>query len=183
MSVFLVRHCSALGQEPEAQLSEAGVQQSHNLADFLARQGVTRIISSPFQRAVDSARPLAALLGVKIEVDERLAERQLGHVEDGDWRTALRRSFDDPQHCLPNGESSREAQDRGRQVVDDVLAAATLPTALFSHGNLLSLIANSFDADLGFEFWEALSNPDVFHLRHSVGSVEIERIWGRDGSN
>lgn len=83
MSVYLVRHCSAEGQDPEAALTRAGKEQSLQLSAYLERQGLTRVISSPFRRAVDSARPLAETLGLEIEVDPRLAERQLGLVENG----------------------------------------------------------------------------------------------------
>ena len=97
MSIYLIRHCSAQGQEPEAALTEAGNEQALRLSAFLERRRVTRIVSSPFRRAVDSARPLGETLGLEVEIDPRLAERQLGLVENGDWRAALRESFD---HCL-----------------------------------------------------------------------------------
>jgi 2,3-bisphosphoglycerate-dependent phosphoglycerate mutase len=182
MTIFLVRHCAATGQEPEAMLSEAGEAQALELATFLEQLGVTRIVSSPYKRAVDSARPLAERLYLTIETDPRLAERSLGHVEDGDWVAALRRSFEDPHLCLPNGESSRAAQTRGRAVLDEVTAVTRQPIAIFSHGNLLSLIAHSFDATLGFDFWRSLSNPDVVAIQARPGQVTVERIW-RDKSS
>jgi 2,3-bisphosphoglycerate-dependent phosphoglycerate mutase len=48
MKLFLIRHCSALGQEPEAPLSSEGEQQAQELARFLAEYGITRIVSSPY---------------------------------------------------------------------------------------------------------------------------------------
>lgn len=175
--LLLIRHCAALGQEPEAALSVAGEAQALELANFLAKRGVVRIISSPYQRALDSARPLAHQLGLAIEVDARLAERRLGDVEDGDWIAALRRSFEDLHLCLPGGESSTAAQLRGRAVIDEAFAASNATVAIFSHGNLLSLIASSFDTNLGFDFWASFSNPDVILLRNRAESCELERIW------
>ena len=134
-------------------------------------------MSSPFKRAVDSARPLSEKLGLTIEIDERLAERQLGVVENGDWLSALNLSFRDPNLCLPGGESSRVAQLRGVAVIEDVLRAAQLPTALFSHGNLLTLIANSLDESLGFDFWQGLSNPDVFEITRPSTLPALSRVW------
>lgn len=177
MSVYLVRHCSAEGQEPEAALTEAGNEQSLRLSAFLAERGVTRIVSSPFRRAVDSARPLAETLGLEIEVDPRLAERQLGLVENGDWRAALRESFDNHNLCLQDGESSLFAQARGVAALHDVFQEARLPAAIFSHGNLLALIANSLDNSLGFDFWQQLSNPDVFEVRKLPESLGLSRVW------
>lgn len=175
--VFLVRHCSALGQEPDAGLTEAGLEQSLQLAQFLAQRGIERIVSSPYRRAVDSARPLASLLKVPLELDERLAERRLGEVSGGDWVAALRRSFDEMHVSLPGGESSSAAQARGRAVVQEVLAGSWASAAIFSHGNLLSLIANSFDPGLGFDHWVSLSNPDVHEVRHAAGRFLVERVW------
>jgi len=34
--IYLVRHCKAAGQEPEAPLTEEGVTQAERLADFFA---------------------------------------------------------------------------------------------------------------------------------------------------
>lgn len=183
MSVYLIRHCSAEGQDPEAALTRAGKEQSLQLSAFLERQGLTRVISSPFRRAVDSARPLAETLGLEIEIDARLAERQLGLVESGDWIEALRESFDDHNLCLPDGESSFSAQARGVAALHDVFQEARLPAAIFSHGNLLALIANSLDNSLGFEFWRQLSNPDVFEVRRLAESSALSRVWhpSKDG--
>jgi 2,3-bisphosphoglycerate-dependent phosphoglycerate mutase len=177
MSVYLVRHCSAEGQDPEAALTRAGKEQSLQLSAYLERQGLTRVISSPFRRAVDSARPLAETLGLEIEVDPRLAERQLGLVENGDWRAALRESFDDHNLCLPDGESSLSAQARGVAVLHAVFQETRLPTAIFCHGNLLALIANSLDSSLGFDFWRQLTNPDVFEVRRLPESLGLSRVW------
>ena len=110
---------------------------------------------------------------MEIEVDPRLAERQLGLVENGDWRAALRESFDDHNLCLPDGESSLSAQARGVAVLHDVFQETRLPTAIFSHGNLLALIANSLDRSLGFDFWRQLTNPDVFEVRRLPESLGL----------
>jgi len=177
MSVYLVRHCSAEGQDPEAALTAAGKEQSLQLSAFLERRGVTRIISSPYRRAVDSARPLAETLGLEIEIDLRLVERRLGVVENGDWRAALRDSFDNHNFCLPDGESSVLAQERGVAALYDVLREARLTAAIFSHGNLLALIANSLDHSNGFTFWQQLSNPDVFEIRQLPEALVLSRVW------
>ncbi len=175
--MHLIRHCSAQGQDPEAPLTETWGEQSVRLSAFLEQREGTRIISSPFRRAVDSARPLAEALGLEIEIDSRLAERQLGLVENGDWRAALRESFDDHNLCLLDGESSLSAQARGVTALHNVFQEALLPAAIFSHGNLLALIANSLDESLGFDFWSGLSNPAVLKVRRLPGSLALSRVW------
>jgi len=177
MSIYLVRHCHAMGQEPDAPLTVEGREQSLRLSSFLAQRGIVRIVSSPFKRAVDSACPLAETLGLSIEIDERLAERRLGLVDNGDWLSALESSFRDLNLCLPGGESSLAAQSRGAAVIEDVFLGTRLPAAVFSHGNILSLIAHSIDDNLGFDFWRSLSNPDVFEITRPIDQLVLSRVW------
>src|SRR5207245_4789289 len=59
-TLYLVRHCRAAGQAPEAPLTAEGLAQAERLADVLAPLAPDRILSSPFRRAVQSVEPLAA---------------------------------------------------------------------------------------------------------------------------
>ncbi len=61
-TIYLVRHCSATGQEPDAALTEAGERQALELRDFFQDVPVTRIISSDYRRAVASITPVATAL-------------------------------------------------------------------------------------------------------------------------
>jgi len=175
--LFLIRHCQATGQHPDAELTSEGKEQAQALAEFLGELGIQRIISSSFRRAVESAAPLAERLGVQIELEPLLTERELGTVPGTDWMSALESSFDNLDLCFPGGESATAAMNRGRAVVDRVLSGKSLPVAVCTHGNLLALLARSFDSSLGFEFWKNLSNPDVFALSRTGDTFRIERLW------
>lgn len=175
-SIIIIRHCSATGQEPEAVLTKEGTEQANALVDLISEYLPKRIVSSPFTRAKESIRPLAESLDIEVEIEERIKERELGTVESGDWRAALRDSFEDLTLSLPNGESSLAAMERGRAVIDDILSESLLPAIVVSHGNLISLIAKSFNEELGYEFWENLKNPDVLLLREKDGTLQIEKI-------
>lgn len=48
-NVYVVRHCKADGQEPDAKLTELGIQQAENLAKFLLDKDIDFIISSPLK--------------------------------------------------------------------------------------------------------------------------------------
>ena len=69
----------AQGSDPD--LSEEGIEQAKRLPDALARFPITRLVSSPQRRAVQTAQPVAEALGRTIEIDDRLAEydRDLEH--------------------------------------------------------------------------------------------------------
>lgn len=55
-------------------LSERGVLMAERAASALATRPIAKIFSSPLQRALESAQPLSARVGVPIETDERLNE-------------------------------------------------------------------------------------------------------------
>ncbi|MCD0447154.1 histidine phosphatase family protein [Glycomyces sp. A-F 0318] len=62
-------------------LDETGRAQAAEAAPELAVYEPTRIISSDLRRAVDTARPVADITGVEIELDKRLRERAYGPWE------------------------------------------------------------------------------------------------------
>jgi broad specificity phosphatase PhoE len=85
VQLLLIRHAlphrSEPGEGSDPDLSEAGVEQAKRLPDALARFPITRLVSSPQRRAVQTAEPVAAARGLTIDIDERLAEydRDLAH--------------------------------------------------------------------------------------------------------
>src|SRR5258707_4514130 len=78
MQLLLVRHALPLRSEPgqgsDPHLSDEGVEQAKRLPDALARFPITRLVSSPQVRSVQTAQPVSDALGLRIEIDERLAE-------------------------------------------------------------------------------------------------------------
>lgn len=177
-NVYVVRHCKADGQEPDAKLTELGIQQAENLAKFLLDKDIDFIISSPFERAYRTIAPLAEQIGIEVVLDDRLAERLLSSKNHPDWRNMLRKTYDDLDICYEGGESSNTAMSRAISVVMEVLNGENKNIVLVSHGNLISLLLKHFDDQIGFGEWESLSNPDVFHLTFSgENKPNIHRIW------
>ncbi len=79
--VHLVRHGEVenpagvlYGRIPGYHLSEAGNMMAKSAADFLAGRDVTVLRSSPLERALETAEPIGAELGLPVEVDDRLIE-------------------------------------------------------------------------------------------------------------
>lgn len=177
-NVYVVRHCKADGQEPDAKLTELGIQQAENLAEFLLEKDIDFIISSPFKRAYRTIAPLAEQIGIEVVFDDRLAERILSSKNHSDWRDMLRKTYDDLDICYEGGESSNTAMSRANSVIMDVLNGENKNIVLVSHGNLISLLLKYFDDRIGFKEWESLTNPDVFHLTFSEEKKpNIHRIW------
>ena len=181
--VYLVRHCSAAGQAPDRPLTAEGEAQAMQLAAFLAPMGITRIVSSPFLRAVESIAPLAARQGLPLETDERLAERVLSTEPLNDWEQAMRTSYLEVDRALPGGETTRDALARGVAAIEALLSHRAERTVAVSHGNLLSLLLGHYGLHrgglAGYEAWRSLSNPDVYELIDERGERRVRRIWER----
>lgn len=175
--IFLIRHCEAEGQPPEAPLTDKGFKQALELSKFLSNIEIDRIISSPYKRAIDSIQPLAKNIGVEVETDRRLTERILSTHPMSDWFEKLRITFEDSELTYDGGESSREATDRIVEVVEEIFTSNVENTLIVTHGNLMSLLLTHFNSSFGFEEWKSLSNPDVFLIKAENNQITFERIW------
>lgn len=176
--LYLIRHCeSGSPPGPASPLTERGQAQALELGRRMADLGVRRIVSSTYERAIQSVTPLAAILSIQVETDERLVERQVPFDPNLDWREHIRPTFLDLDLVLPNGESSRAAMARGALALSAVLEQGISPVAVATHGQLLTLLLMRLDKRFGFDDWRAMTNPDVFRLTVLPNRVEIDRIW------
>ena len=176
--LILVRHCAASGQWPGAPLTPEGLRQAERLNDFLADQPVDFVVSSEYQRARQSAEPLALSNGLHMQVDARLNERTLSATPVANWREILRDSFSDPELRGPGGESAGEVIARAWSAIREVWKNGPQMPVAVTHGNLMSLVLHSIDNKFGYESWESLSNPDVYLLENTRDSgLEFIRMW------
>jgi len=107
----LVRHASAghrLDWEHDDRLrplDARGRRQSADLVELLRPLGVRRILSSPYVRCVQTVEPLAAALGLEVELDERL--------EEGKGGAAAELLREDGVVCCTHGDIVEALVDRG----------------------------------------------------------------------
>jgi phosphohistidine phosphatase SixA len=80
LTSVLLRHASA-GHRTDWEhddtgrpLDARGLRQSADLIDILRPLGISRVVSSPYVRCVQTVEPLAAALGLEVEEDDRLEE-------------------------------------------------------------------------------------------------------------
>jgi probable phosphoglycerate mutase len=83
MQIVLVRHALPARMESidgvaDPVLTDLGRRQAAAAAEFLSSTPVQRIVSSPMLRARQTAAPLAAALGLPVELDDDLAEYDSG---------------------------------------------------------------------------------------------------------
>src|SRR5262245_41383271 len=89
MLVYCIRHGEScynaegrLQGQSHTPLSPLGRRQAEALAATLGTRPVTAVYSSPLARAVQTAEPLAAALGLSVETDPRLMEIDVGVFQD-----------------------------------------------------------------------------------------------------
>ena len=169
MKIYLVRH--AEGQwwkapDENRSLTEKGFEDAEKLSEILKTHPIDAIYSSPYARAYQTIVPTATKLGLKIHIADDLRERKLGeNISDKDFKTAVEKTWQDPNFAHPNGESNVTAQKRAVDLVNQLRAKHPNENiALASHGNIIALILQAFDPTIGFAFWKSLSMPDVYVL-------------------
>lgn len=150
MQVLLVRHALPLrsehGQGSDPDLSDEGVAQIARLPEALARFPISRVISSPQRRAIQTAEPVAAARELSLEIDERFAEydrdlpayipvEQIRQENPKEWERLA-------QGHLPSAVDEDAFRARILAAVDDLVASADAEdtVAVFSHGGVINLL-------------------------------------------
>jgi broad specificity phosphatase PhoE len=143
VTVHLLRHGEVYnpdrvlyGRLPGFRLSELGERQAQAAADWLAQRDIGYLVSSPLERARQTAAPLSAALGLEPAIDERLIEaanrlegRQVAggkglFTDPSNWKyfvNPLRPSWGEPYveiatRVLAAARAARDASD-GREAV------------------------------------------------------------------
>lgn len=152
--LLLIRHAEndylgkrLAGRLPGIHLNEAGRRHAQELAEALYRAPIKAIYSSPLERAVETAEPLAQALHLPVNLRPGLME-----IDFGGWvgktnrqmaRTKLWKVVQETpsQMRFPGGETFPEAQQRITAELDQILAAYEDQdlVACFSHSDAIKL--------------------------------------------
>ena len=176
LDVLLVRHAASVPsgtpgweeRDDDRPLSEEGLRQADDLAFELDPWGLTAVYSSPYERALQTVAPVARRRGLGVQVLPDLRERRLTDGPRDDWPDVLARSWADPSFAVDGAETGLAAQRRGIGVLDLLRARHADGGRLLvsSHGNLISLILQTFEPAVGLDFHLAMPNPAIYHLEH-----------------
>lgn len=180
--VLLIRHGEnewvstgkLAGRTPGVHLNDKGRQQAQQLADYLKIQPIEALYSSPLERCVETAMPLAEVLHLPVQMEPGVLE-----VDYGDWHgIELKQASQRPEWMLvqhypsifrfPEGEGLRQTQHRAVDGVERIVANhPDAVVAIFSHGDVIrTLMAHYAGVPL-----------DLFQrLQISTGSVSTIRF-------
>ena len=178
--LFLVRHAHADWEPDEGRpLSGRGRRDAVRVAELLAAADVAGIYSSPARRAMETVEPLAERVRLGPIPIHDLRERELPVQRAGEFEAVVRGSWLKPEVVTPGAESLLAAQVRGLDAVRSVLSRHPDQGVVVStHGNLLALVVNAFDAAHGYEFWRGLTFPDIYELHLRGSRLEtMRRVW------
>lgn len=150
MQLLLIRHAlphrTEHGQGSDPDLSTEGMEQARRIPDALSRYPLARLVSSPQRRAAQTAQPLAALRGLPVEIDERLAEYDremaayvpvelLRSERPEDWARMA-------DGHLPGGVDETAFRARIGAALADIVAEGEHEdtVAVFSHGGVINVL-------------------------------------------
>jgi probable phosphomutase (TIGR03848 family) len=131
------------GRLPDIHLNKTGRQQAQALADKLASAPIKAIYSSPLERTLETAAPLARALNLQVTPLAGLLETDCGEWQGQSVRKLRREKLwqSVQQHpslfTFPGGESIRECQQRIVQVVESLRLTHSPQdvVACFSHAD------------------------------------------------
>lgn len=158
-TVLLIRHGlndwvgkRLAGRTPDVHLNEHGRNQAQTIVSVLNELPIKSIYSSPLERAVETAQPLALSKSLHVICNENLQE-----IDFGDWQGKTIKQLrklklwklvhQEPQKFrFPGGESFVEAQIRLTSVIETYLSAHQEDeiVACFSHSDSIRLILANY---------------------------------------
>ena len=142
----------------DAPLTELGRQQAQALAEKTRDLGIDLIISSPLQRALDTAKAVAAVSGAPIITDDRLIEQDYGIYEGVDRKDngfqSNKRMF---AYRYPQGESMMQLAARVYGLLEDVKVKYADKTVLLVCHNGICRVIHSYFCDMTNEEFATFS--------------------------
>jgi len=193
-AILLIRHGETVWNRAgrvqgwqDSPLTEAGAAQARALAERLGGERVERLIASDLGRARDTAAPVAERLGLPIELDPGVRERNYGIFEGRTYAEIERDHPEayafltrrDPAYAIPGGESGAGFAARVLEALERIAAAhAGRCIAVVTHGGVLGVLYRHAarllpDAERDY----VLPNASVNYIRFGSGRWVIDR-WG-----
>lgn len=180
--IYFVRHAESpyiAGLERTRGLSENGVKAALQVKKILENSEIDYIISSPYERAIQTIKPLADALRKEIILFEGLKERMLGEIGEVSFKEAKQTLYTNFQCKYNLGESSKEAQGRAILELKTILNKYKGKTLVIgTHGDIMTLMMNYFDDQYSIDFWESTSMPDIYKLQlNDSRLIHVQRLW------
>jgi probable phosphoglycerate mutase len=141
-------HKRLAGRMPQVHLNQKGRTQAEKLAQRLQHLPIRSIYSSPLERAVETAQPLASTLGLPVKIAPGLLEVDYGGWQGRSYKQLRRLKLwktvqDSPADVrFPQGETLEEVQKRVLDEIECILTEEVV--ACFTHGDVVRLAMDHY---------------------------------------
>lgn len=132
------------GRTPGVHLNDKGRSQTDRLREVLTRQPISAIYSSPLERCLETAQPIANALGLPVTPEPGVLEVNYGQWQGGDLRELAKSpEWQLVQHLpsgfrFPDGETLYEVQGRAVEAIERIrVKHPNQVVAVFSHGDVI----------------------------------------------
>lgn len=191
-TLLLVRHAVTdmtgkrlYGRSEGISISEAGREQAASLAKRMAEIKLDRLYSSPLDRCVETAAPIADACGVKVRTLKGVIE-----IDYGTWTgrpfTALRRlklwrefhGATPSTPRFPGGETLAESQRRAVEAVEELVERHPKETVgIVTHGDIVALVLAHY-AGVHIDLFQRLevAPASVTAIVAGGGAPKIRRV-------
>lgn len=153
--IYFVRHAQPdhhWKEDRTRPLTAEGIQDAGEVTKVLKDRDIKHIISSPYQRTIDTVHNLAESLQLKIETEEDFRERNAGSWLGNDFLHFIRKQWDDFDYHIEDGESLNQVQERNIRALKKVLRSYSDESIVIAtHGTALSTILNYYDKEYNFD--------------------------------
>ncbi len=175
--LILIRHGESIGNRDrifasnpqELPLTELGYRQAHEAGTAIAKLfSVELVVSSPYLRARETARVIAAVLGVPLEIEPNLYERDVGALRGKPYDSIRTTPGYDPKRPWTwkpeGGESFEDVEARVGPILDRLaLAHLRRDVVVVSHGGVMKTL------------WAYITgNWNGTHVPHNCGMILVE---------
>lgn len=190
--LIIVRHGESLynltrqytGQTDVA-LTDKGIAQAEITAEYILKNyKIDAVYSSDLSRAIDTAKPIAAPLGLTIKTDARLREINAG-IWQGMYFSDVREKYkeeyatyqsDRTTQRTPGGEGLFDVQKRALEALNDIAIANDGKTVMIAthNGPLMALYA-AFSG-ISLNDVTSLSNNSITEIDCENGKYDIVKL-------
>jgi len=161
-------------------LTAKGKEDAERLIHYFSDIDITKVLSSPYHRAVNTVEGIAKDKGLEIERIDDFRERTVAnrYLDDEEFMNFVENQWNDFNYSMQGGESFNQVQKRGIKALEEVIKQYAGENMIIgTHGTWLAMILNYFDERYNLEFWKTIKLPDAFLLKFTDGELKhIERL-------
>lgn len=159
-TVYFVRHAEVdyqVHNDEIRPLTEKGKEDTRLITEYFKNKEIQVILSSPYQRAIDTIRDLANEKDLEIITIYDFRERKVDSEWIEDFNMFTKNQWNNFDYKLTDGECLREVSDRNIKALENVINQYEDKNIVIgSHGTALSTIIHYYDSSFGYDDFNSI---------------------------